>query len=391
MFNEKIKPKLLLVEDNKDQLYNLKNFLDEDYEVFGVTSFEEAIKHLSSKIDIIVTDLNLDPNNSNDRSGIELLKEAKIKIPEIPVILMTAYGRHGLANEVLRLGGFQFLSKPLDLENLEAILKSAIKKELSIVEKIKSKVINIIPPILFFFIFLILWEIITRLLHIPLYIFPSPSSIFTNIFNNFELLLKNMGTTASEALLGFIVGGGFAFLVAVVFAHSAIIEKSIYPYFIALQAVPLIAIAPLLVIWFGNGIFGKLAMSAIICFFPIVVNTTVGLKSIKDDEWDLLRLLSASKFQIFTKLRFPSSLPFLFSAMKISITLSVIGAIVAELAGSNKGLGFMILISSYRTDTVTMFSAIIFSSILGIALFLTISTIEKRYKLKRRRLDKEGQ
>ncbi len=137
------------------------------------------------------------------------------------------------------------------------------------------------------------------------------------------------------------------------------------------------AIAPLLIVWFGNGIAPKIIVSAIITFFPVVVNMTKGLNRIDKDAFDIFNSLSATKLQVFLKLRLINSLPYLFAALKMSATLSVTGAIVGEFSGSDKGLGFFILISSHRLETVDMFVGIILSSLLGILLFYFIVILEK--------------
>jgi len=234
-------------------------------------------------------------------------------------------------------------------------------------------------PVLFFVLVIIIWEAVIKMFNVPQYFIPAPSIIVATIYNSFFSLLKDTGITLLEAVLGFLLGGGIAFVVAVIFTHSRIIEKSINPYFVGLQAVPIIAVAPLLVVWFGNGLLGKVIMAAFICFFPIVVNTTVGLKRIDPDAMDLLHTYSANKKQIFLKLRLPSCLSFLFSALKISATLSVVGAIVAELAGAKAGIGFRIIISSYRMDTPMMFASIIFAALSGISFFFVVTIIERRF------------
>jgi len=248
-------------------------------------------------------------------------------------------------------------------------------------EWLSSTLQNLIPqaiaPLIFLILFITVWELTVRIFKIPQYLIPSPSMVGITILKNFTSLLFDSAVTLFEAVLGFLLGTIFAFIIAMVFVHSRIIEKSVSPYFVALQAVPIVATAPLLIIWFGNGILSKIVMAALICFFPMVVNSTAGLKSISTDELDLMHLFSASRFQIFFKLRLPASLPFLFSGLKISAILSVIGAIVAELAGAEKGLGFQILISSYQTDTPVMFAAIIFSSLIGILFYNTVILIEK--------------
>jgi NitT/TauT family transport system permease protein len=168
----------------------------------------------------------------------------------------------------------------------------------------------------------------------------------------------------------------FGGLLAVAFVHSRSLELGVYPYAIALKTVPIVAIAPLLVVWCGNGILPKVIVSAIISFFPVVVNTTKGLRSVDTEAFDLFDSMSASRGQVFWKLRVPSALPYLFAALKISCTLAVIGAIVGEFSGADKGLGFFILISSYRLETVDMFVGILVSSLLGILFFYGVALVE---------------
>ncbi|MCK5245197.1 MAG: ABC transporter permease [Desulfobacterales bacterium] len=238
-------------------------------------------------------------------------------------------------------------------------------------------IVRAMAPLVFLILLIMIWEIAVRLFKIPSYLIPSPTIVSATILKNLTSLLMDSAVTLFEAVLGFMLGTLLAFFVAVLFTHSQIIEKSVSPYFVALQAVPIVATAPLLIIWFGNGLFSKVVMAAMICFFPMVVNSAAGLKSISENELDLMRLFSANPSQIFFKLRLPASLPFLFSGLKISATLSVIGAVVAELAGATKGLGFQILISSYQTDTPFLFAAVLFSALIGVLFFNSVVLLEK--------------
>jgi NitT/TauT family transport system permease protein len=220
------------------------------------------------------------------------------------------------------------------------------------------------------------WEYTVRIFSIPLYLIPAPSVIAKTIIERFPSLFADASVTLVEAVLGFALGTTTAFILGTVFVQFRMIERSISPLFVALQAVPIIAISPLLIIWFGNGLASKVVMAAIACFFPMVINTAAGLNAIKSEYLSLMKLFSATEMQILWKLRLPSALPFIFSGLKISATLSVIGAVVAELAGAVKGIGFQVLISSYRTDTPMLFSAIIFSALTGIIFFKAIAMIE---------------
>ena len=242
---------------------------------------------------------------------------------------------------------------------------------------VSNLIARAMAPLVFLILLIMIWEIAVRLFKIPSYLIPSPTIVSATILKNLTSLLMDSAVTLFEAVLGFMLGTLLAFFVAVLFVHSQIIERSVSPYFVALQAVPIVATAPLLIIWFGNGLFSKVVMAAMICFFPMVVNSVAGLKSISENELDLMRLFSANPSQIFFKLRLPASLPFLFSGLKISATLSVIGAVVAELAGATRGLGFQILMSSYQTDTPFLFAAVLFSALIGVLFFNSVVLLEK--------------
>lgn len=243
---------------------------------------------------------------------------------------------------------------------------------------VKSKLVNWFPPFLFLIAFVLIWHLSIVLFSIPNYLIPPPGKIAQHIAANFSTLLKDTSITMFESVAGFLVGGIFGIVVAIGFAHSKSLEKAVYPYMIALKAIPIVAIAPLLVLWFGNGIFGKIIMSATIGFFPVIVNTTTGLKSVDQESLDLFKSLSASKLDIFLKLRFPTSLPHIFSALKISSTLSVVGAIVAEFSGAKAGLGYSMLVAVYQLDTESLYAGILASALGGILFFGLIALIEKK-------------
>ena len=245
-------------------------------------------------------------------------------------------------------------------------------------KNIKRRLEEIGFPILFFVTILATWEIFVMIFAIPEYLLPKPTKIISEIILNFNSLLRHTIITMIEVFFGFLIGNVLGFLGAVIFAHSKTIEKGLYPYAIALKTTPILAIAPLLVLWFGTGMISKIVAAAVVCFFPILVNTVKGLKNIDDEYLDLLRSFSASKYQIFTKLRLPNSLPYIFSALKISTGLAVVGAIVGEFVGAKEGIGFVILISTYHLETATMFAAIIMSALGGILFFYLINLIERK-------------
>ena len=241
-----------------------------------------------------------------------------------------------------------------------------------------KKIINWFSPIISFFLIVGVWEFLVRAFSVPQYLLPTPSAIAVDFSNSIGSLLFHAGVTFWEAFLGFLIANVLGILTAVAFVHSKTLEKSLYPFAIALKTTPIVAMAPLLILWFGNGIFSKVAAAALISFFPSIVNTVKGLKNVDIEALYLFKSISANKWHIFSKLRFPTALPYIFSALKISTSLAIVGAIVGEFVGANKGIGFVILISSYHLEIVKMFSAIIAAALIGIIFFWVVSFIEKR-------------
>jgi NitT/TauT family transport system permease protein len=242
--------------------------------------------------------------------------------------------------------------------------------------KTRSARRNRLIPLLFVAVGLFAWELLVTSWSIPQYLLPAPSAVLGEFARRPWGLLYDFYITGAEAVAGFAIAVIFASTVAVIFSHSRVIYDSVMPYLIGLKAVPLIAIAPLLVIWLGNGFISKAVMAATICFFPIVVNLTRGLREVPEEQMDLMKSLGASGTQIFFTVRVPNSLPFLFAALKITSTLSVVGAVVAEFSGANQGVGYAIMVAALRTDTPLMFTGIILASLLGMLLYYTIEFIE---------------
>jgi len=239
-----------------------------------------------------------------------------------------------------------------------------------------NKLVRFIAPLIVFFIVLVGWEAACRLFEVKEFLVPAPSKVAASMRVHAHGLLYDTFITSMESLGGFLLANVLSIIVAILFASSPVARRSFYPYMIALKSVPIIAIAPLMVIWFGYGMIGKVVMSAIISFFPLVVNATRGLTSVDDDALTLMHSLSASRTEIMYKLRFPHAVPYIFSALKISSSLSVVGAIVAELTGATHGLGFTILMASYNVDTPLLFCAIILASGVGLSFFGLVCLIE---------------
>jgi NitT/TauT family transport system permease protein len=234
-----------------------------------------------------------------------------------------------------------------------------------------------LPALSVFIGLIVAWQLIDTLFDVPAYILPSPAEILREMREEYASLMRHLGWTMLEAVLGFLLGSALAFLAAVLFVHVRTLERSLYPWAIVLQTVPIVAIAPLLTIWLGFGVAPKMTIAAIVCFFPMLVNSIRGLRSVSPQALELMRILSASGWDVFSRLRLPSSLPYVFSGLKVASTLSVIGAIVAEFTGADRGIGYVVQSASYRLDTRLLFAGITFSSLAGILFFAFISTLEK--------------
>lgn len=211
---------------------------------------------------------------------------------------------------------------------------------------------------------------------IPSYILPPPSKIVVTLFEERDQLLKHSLVTLQEMLLGFALAVSIGVPLAIVMFEFPILEKAFYPYVIGSQTVPVFAIAPLLVVWFGFGIASKVMMAAIIVFFAIVLTTLDGLKSTDPDTVNLFKILRATRWQILWKVRIPTALPFIFSGAKIGISISTIGAVIGEWVGASAGLGYLMLYANSTLEVDLVFAAIFCLTFLGLGLFAFISLLE---------------
>jgi NitT/TauT family transport system permease protein len=237
---------------------------------------------------------------------------------------------------------------------------------------------RIVAPSIALVLFITIWELALKTWTISPSILPSFFSIISKLFEQFGYLVENGTITLLEAGLGFLFGLLLAIFLSTLFIFFPVIEQALYPYLIGFRAVPLIALAPLVVTWLGSGLSSKILLASIISFFPILVNTIQGLKALKNEEVELMTMFSASDWQVFLFVRIRTALPYLFSGMKISSTFAVIGAIVAEFTGASKGIGYIIKSSSYYSDTDLTFAAIIIAAFIGIFFFSSISFLERK-------------
>jgi len=236
----------------------------------------------------------------------------------------------------------------------------------------------VLPPAVALTIGLLFWEFWTRARDISILLVPPPSRVIDRFLDRPGFFLGEGMTTLYEALLGLALGAAVAIAGAVLMAHSRLAERALFPLAILVKVTPVVAVAPLLVIWFGFGLWPKVCVAALISFFPFLVNAITGFRSVNPGAMEFVRSLRASPLQVFLKLRAPSALPYLFAALKVSLPLSLIGAVVAEWFSGDKGLGLVIFTANYQLDTPTLFAAIAVLAVIGVALNTVTSLVERR-------------
>jgi ABC-type nitrate/sulfonate/bicarbonate transport system permease component len=235
-----------------------------------------------------------------------------------------------------------------------------------------------IEPALLLLALVGLWELGVRLFAVPAYILPPPSRVIIVFFLRFPTLWPHAVTTMSEILLGMLCGGLGGFALGAAIFYSPTLERALYPLIIGSQMIPVFAIAPLLVVWLGYGLWPKVAVAALIAFFPVTINTRDGLGAASPDHIDLFRSLGATGWQIFRKLRLPASTPALLSGGKVAVTLSVVGATIGEWIGARQGLGYLMLQSNAMLRVDMVFAAILALTLIGLLLFAAFRIIERR-------------
>ena len=236
----------------------------------------------------------------------------------------------------------------------------------------------IICPLVLIVLLVIIWEVSVGFFSINKLIFPTPTLIFAALIKEFPLIAKNLFVTMLESVFGLLIAFIVSFCLAIVFTYNKTIEAAIFPLAIAFKAVPIIALAPLVILWFGNSIESIIILSATIAFFPILVNAVEGFSNVENEKLELFRLHNAGIFEEFLKLRLPNSMPFLFSGLKIASTFSVMGAIIGEFVGATQGIGIVILNASYFLETPLMFAAIMMAALWGITFFGIMVILERK-------------
>jgi len=228
--------------------------------------------------------------------------------------------------------------------------------------------------------FLLVWEGIVRLFQIPMFILPTPTNVFIAFYRGFEssLYIDHIWITVGETLIGFVLGTALAFLLGTAIALSRPVEYFLYPFVVMFQAMPKVALAPLIIVWFGLGLTSKVVNAALVAFFPLMVNTIVGLRSAEEDKVNLMKSLAASKAQIFWMLQLPNAMPYIFAGLEIAMIFALIGAIVAEVVGAQAGLGMLIQSMNFTMDVAGQFSVLLLLSLIGLSLNWIVIAVRRR-------------
>ena len=224
---------------------------------------------------------------------------------------------------------------------------------------------------------LFLWWALVEFFQVKPFIAPAPQVVAATLWQKGDMLLANLRPTAIEALGGFALGNIAAIALATLFVHRKALEMAFFPIVVLINSIPVVAKAPILVLLLGNGMAPKIAIAAVICFFPTLVNMVRGLEAVSPQALELMHVLSASKWEIFRRLRLPSSIPYLFSALKIAASTAVVGAIVGEWIGSQEGIGALIIQATYNFDSALLYATVICGSAFSVLFFLTIRAVER--------------
>ena len=233
-------------------------------------------------------------------------------------------------------------------------------------------------PILIFVVFVSLWEFVVAVFEIPEYILPRPSAISASFSGEWGEIWHHTQLTAKEAILGYLIGNGLAVVMAAFMAEFPFLERNFYPYVVLQRSLPIVTVAPLLIIWFGFTIWPIVLAAALICFFPTLVNGIQGFKSADRTTLELMRGLNASRWQTFRYVKLPNALPYIFAALKTSVASAMVGAVVGEWIAADEGLGFLTIRANNFVDTLLLFRAVLAIGVLGVVWFLIVTALEAR-------------
>jgi NitT/TauT family transport system permease protein len=232
-------------------------------------------------------------------------------------------------------------------------------------------------PLIGVAVILIAWHVYVTAFGINRIVLPGPLDILQASIANWSMLLRESWPTFLESVLGFALAVAIGIPVAVCVANSRILNLTLYPILIATQSIPKVAVAPIILVWFGLGLQSKLVIAFLVAFFPIVVDTAAGMRATPPGLLELARSLRASPLQVFLKVQFPAALPFIFAGAKVAVTLAVIGAVIGEFVGSLNGLGNLLLTANSQLDSPLAWAALVWLSVLGIVVFAAVVVAER--------------
>jgi NitT/TauT family transport system permease protein len=232
-------------------------------------------------------------------------------------------------------------------------------------------------PLLLVIMLLLLWQAAVVVFAVPKWLIPEPAAVVRELGNEWPRLLREGAVTTWASLGGFAMSVAIGIPLAMAIAYSRTVESFLYPILVFSQTIPKIAIAPLFVVWFGFGVTPKVISAFLLAFFPVVVATVTGFKSVERDMLDLARSMKTGPLQTFLKFSFPHALPHIFAGLKVAVTLAVVGAVVGEFVGSNSGIGYVLMLANGNFDLALMFAALVVLSMIGVVLFILLEVVEK--------------
>ena len=232
-------------------------------------------------------------------------------------------------------------------------------------------------PFVLILVVLALWDLVIRIFGIQPYLIPAPEKVVQALIHEWPRLWRESLITTYATLGGFAASIIFGIPIALLIAYSRTVESYVYPLLVFSQSIPKVAIAPLFVVWFGFGTLPKIIVAFLLAFFPIVVSTVMGFKSVDPDMIDLAKSMKASRLKTFVKISLPHALPSIFSGLKVSVTLAVVGAVVGEFVGSNSGIGYLLQIANGNFDLPLMFAGLVLLSAIGVILFSLVDLVER--------------
>lgn len=238
------------------------------------------------------------------------------------------------------------------------------------------RLMRVLTPIAGILVFLAIWQLGVVVSKAPAYLLPAPTEIARTFIDEFPRLLRHGWVTTYEMLLGYLLAVAIAVPLAIAITSSQRFDQFVMPTMLFFQVVPKVAIAPLFLVWFGVGALPKVLVAFLISFFPIVIDSAVGLRSMSSEMLDLARSMGASRTQIFTRFRLPTSLPYLFSGLKVAATLAIAGAVVGEFVGADKGLGYLLLVTNSNMETSLMFATLVALTFIGLVFFYLVECLE---------------